>query len=68
MNDEHEQLLRDKYSDLIDRHQNLKERANEADQEEYPLHDPSEIRAEADGVLEGVQAIEAVLNEIDADD
>jgi|GEM_PF-5883128 len=60
--------LREKYSELIDRHGKLKDAAREADVTDDPMHAPGEIRAEADGVLYGIQAIEEVLNDIEGND
>jgi len=67
MSDDIHQQLREKYSDLIERHRELKASAREADITEDPLHSPGEIRAEADGVILGVRAIEDVLNAIERD-
>lgn len=63
-----ESQLRGKYSNLIDRHQNLLARAKEREDEKYPTHSPEETRAEADGVMKGIQAIEEILNEIESND
>lgn len=55
------------YSQLVNRHQRLKERANDAKDESDPIHPPEEIRAEADGVLHALQKIETLLNQWDAE-
>lgn len=61
--DEIHERLREEYSSLIERHEELKKlRKND-----HSLKSDAELSSEMDGVIMGISAIEDVLNEIEAD-
>ena len=51
---------------LAKRRRELREYADDRDEREAPTHTPAETRAEADGIDIGVQALDEVLETIEA--
>ena len=63
MKDRKYKQLRSVYHSLIDRREELISSAHRAREERNPLHPEAEIRAEADGVMDGIRETEELLNQ-----
>lgn len=59
--DEIRERLYEEYNELIDQHDQLKELRREGS----PFKTEKQLACEMDGLLEGIQSIEDVLNEIE---